>query len=268
VNGSASYVYSALVITGILVTAFVWGKLTRHDRQPDGRLTIVYFCGLFGALLGAKVAFLLAEGPFHVGDWTALLSGRSITGGLLGGYIAVEIGKRYMGYRRTTGDLFAVLVPIALLLGRIGCTLGGCCPGVECVPAWWALVDGNGVARWPAAPAEFAFNAAFLVWVLVAIRRGWVPGNRFHVYLVAYGLFRFGHEFLRDDPRLLGPIGGYHVIALLLVGFGAWRFVARRSDPESTPFSPARPAQMTSEPGRRPRGNHQPVARPILPAED
>lgn len=233
-------VYGVLMIAGILITAYVWGRITGKASHHDGRLTLIYFCGLFGALIGAKLAFLLTEGWFYRHDWVALASGRSITGGLLGGYIAVEIGKRIVKYPRVTGDVFAVVAPIGLMLGRIGCVFAGCCPGVACQPHWWTLVDHGGIARWPAAPVEFLFNGGFLVWALLATRFRWQTGNRFHIYLIAYGLFRFGHEFLRDDQQFMGPVGGYHLIALLIAGFGLWRYLERRqSMVQINPPSPA-----------------------------
>lgn len=226
-----SHVYAALTIVGILLSAFLWGRVIGKGREHDGRLTAVYFCGLFGALVGAKLGFLFAEGLAHRGDWVALASGRSITGALLGGYAAVEIGKKIIGYTRVTGDAFALIVPVALVIGRVGCLFAGCCPGVACANHWWTTTDHAGVARWPAVPVELAFNVAFTAWALMAARFRWQTGNRFHIYLIAYGLFRFGHEFLRDNQRLVGAIGGYHVIALLLAAFGAWRYVERRRRP-------------------------------------
>jgi len=225
-----SHVYALLTIVGILLTAFIWGRIIGkggEGREHDGRLTVVYFCGLFGALVGAKIGFLLAEGFAYRTDWVALVTGRSITGALLGGYAAVEIGKKIIGYPRVTGDAFAIIVPVALIIGRVGCVFAGCCPGVVCEASWWTIADDQGIARWPAAPVELLFNAMFLAWALLAARFRWQSGNRFHIYLIAYGLFRFGHEFLRDDQRVLGPFGGYHVIALLLVAFGTWRYVER-----------------------------------------
>ena len=79
-----SHVYAALTIVGILLTAYLWGRVIGKGREHDGRLTVVYFCGLFGALVGAKIGFLLAEGFAYRGDWVALVTGRSITGALLG----------------------------------------------------------------------------------------------------------------------------------------------------------------------------------------
>lgn len=222
-------VYGWLVIAGIVITACTWQRITARDGRHDARLTVVYLCGLFGALLGAKLGYLVADGWNHRGDWMALLTGRSITGALLGGYLAVEVAKKALGYRETTGDVFAIIVPIALILGRVGCVFAGCCPGIECAPAWWTLELPVGIARWPAAPVEGIFNAVFLAWALVATRQGWQIGQRFHIYLMAYGLFRFAHEFLRDEPRVAGPFTAYHGIALLVGAFGLVRYLQRRA---------------------------------------
>ena len=225
--GSSVTSYSLLIIAGILTSAALWGRITRRGSRHDGRLTGVYFCGLLGALLGAKLSFLLAEGWHYRHDGLALLSGRSVTGALLGGYLGVELGKRWLRYPGTTGDAFAIVAPVGLLLGRVGCLLQGCCPGIECTPHWWSVTDVSGATRWPAAWVELGFNVVFLIWAVLAARRSWATGNRFHVYLVAYGVFRFAHEVLRADQRLLGPLTGYHLLALLLVGFGAWRYHGR-----------------------------------------
>jgi len=64
-----------------------------------------------------------------------------------------------------------------------------------------------------------------------------LPGQHFHIYLMAYGVFRFGHEYLRDTPRILGGMSGYQVAAagcfiLGLVGFVRRRGALARRMPE------------------------------------
>jgi phosphatidylglycerol---prolipoprotein diacylglyceryl transferase len=74
-------------------------------------------------------------------------------------------------------------------------------------------------------PVEIAFNLSFLlVLVLILQPRQLLLRQRFHLYLIAYGLFRLGHETVRDTPRILGPWSGYQLLALALVGFGIERF--------------------------------------------
>ena len=79
----------------------------------------------------------------------------------------------------------------------------------------------------PAPLAEMAFNLAFLAWAIAAWRLGWQRGQRFNVYLMAYGAFRFAHEFVRDDARWVGPFGGYHLVSLAILATGAWMYRAR-----------------------------------------
>ncbi len=220
--------YSVLMITGIVLGAWLWGRITGQQERRDPRLTIIYISALVGAIVGTKLAFLLAEGWHYRENGIALLTGRSITGGLLGGYAAVEIAKCHTGYRRATGDGFALIVPTGLILGRVGCWIQGCCQGSPCANHWWSLNDSVGASRWPIVPLEIGFNAAFLIWALAARRLGWLRGNQFHVYLVVYGAFRFFEEFARDTARIdETPFSGYQVIALAIIGFGMERFVRR-----------------------------------------
>jgi phosphatidylglycerol:prolipoprotein diacylglycerol transferase len=75
---------------------------------------------------------------------------------------------------------------------------------------------------------EFLFNALILA-VLLLFRWGRIaPGQLFHIYLMAYGFFRFFHEFLRDTPHIVGPFSGYQFAAAGVAMLGAAGFVRRR----------------------------------------
>lgn len=219
-----------LAIVGSLV---FWTRLVRQDS----RLTVIFVAALAGAFLGAKLVYFAAEGWRHWGRenfWAHLAAGKTILGGLLGGYCSVELAKRLTGYRGVTGDWFATIVPLATALGRLGCISHGCCLGRECAAGWWAVRDAAGVLRWPAAHVELAFNLAAAGILFCLRRRGVLPGQHFHLYLVAYGAFRFAHEFARATPAVLGPISGYQMAALALVALGAIRFW-QRNQPHSGP---------------------------------
>ena len=223
-----STAYGWLMLAGIFVSIFMWSRLARRDE----RLVLVYIAALASAFLGAKLVYLAAEGWLHWHDenrWMILATGKSITGALLGGYAGVEIAKRLLAYRGATGDWFAVIVPVAIMLGRVGCVLHGCCLGRVCEASWFTMNDAAGIARWPAAEVEFIFNALMLVIVLIFRWRKVLPGQHFHIYLMAYGSFRFAHEFLRETPQIVGPISGYQIAALGVAALGLWGFVRRRN---------------------------------------
>jgi phosphatidylglycerol:prolipoprotein diacylglycerol transferase len=220
--------YTWLLLAGIVISFLFWRRRGRQDK----RLLFIYGAALVGAFFGAKLIYLLAEGWLHFGApdmWPQLAAGKSILGALLGGYAFVELAKQHVGYRRATGDDFALIAPISIGLGRIGCLLHGCCLGVVCRPDWYALPDAEGVPRWPAVPVELAFNVAVFVLFLFLRHRKILPGQHFHLYLIGYGVFRFAHEFARATPRIVGAFSGYHFAAIGVVLLGIVGFTHRRN---------------------------------------
>jgi len=237
-------VYPMLAIFGMLLTSILWGRLImRPGFDSDRRLPAIYLSGLIGALLGAKIVYMLAEGwtlwPMYTEDpaivWQEWFTGKTVTGALFGGYLSVELAKKLLNYPRATGDLFAVLAPIGLGLGRVGCWAQGCCLGITQNAGWWTITDTHGAHRWPSVQIELLFNVSLFAFALVCWRRRMFEGQLFHIYLIAYGLFRFGHEFARATPNILGPISGYQIAALCILALGALRYRQRSRE---NPMSP------------------------------
>jgi phosphatidylglycerol:prolipoprotein diacylglycerol transferase len=230
--------YSWLMLAGIGVSVVFWLRLARRDE----RLLVIYFSALVSAFLGAKLVYLAAEGWMFWNDpqrWMIWATGKTILGALLGGYAGVEITKKLIGYTAPTGDWFALIAPIGITLGRVGCLLHGCCLGRQCTPSWWTIKDAHGVVRWPAVPVEIACNLVAILVFVVLRRRRLLPGQHFHVYLIGYGLFRFGHEFLRATPRVGDGISGYQIAAIAVAVVGIVGFVRRRNAQRSSPGVPA-----------------------------
>lgn len=214
---------------GIVVSAAWWFVKGRHDPA----LLMVYLGALGGAFIGAKLAYIFAEIWFdwsRKGFWMRMATGKSILGGLLGGYAGVEWMKRAVGHERSTGDAFAVILPVGLLLGRIGCWLHGCCPGRPMAGGFFQqLHDRAGTPRWPAVPVEIGFLIGMFVLILVLHHQGRCRDRLFFLFLAAYGAFRFAHEWLRDTPKWLGVFSGYQVIALAMAVIGAVMFARRKA---------------------------------------
>lgn len=216
------------MLAGIGVSIFLWRRMARKDE----RLLLIYIGGLCGAFLGAKIVYILAEGWLHFGAddmWLQLATGKTIVGALLGGYAGVELCKMLTNYNSATGDWFAVIAPIGIIFGRFGCLMHGCCLGNVCEPAWYSLKDAAGIDRWPSVPVEIVFNVTFLALLLIVLRpRRILSGQHFHLYLIAYGIFRFAHEAVRATPKILGPLSGYQIACFAMVVLGVVRFRQRR----------------------------------------
>jgi len=226
--------YGWFMLAGIVLSIVFWSRLARRDD----RLLAIYVAALVGAFLGAKAVYFLAEGYLHLGApdlWLQLATGKSILGGLLGGYLAVEAAKRLVGYSGITGDWFATIAPAGIILGRFGCWFHGCCQGRVWQPSWFTVTDATGAARWPSVPVEILFNIVMVAFLFRLRRANRLPGQHFHIYLIAYGAFRFLHEFLREEPRVLGPVTGYQIAALVVAALGVVGYANRGKQPGTAP---------------------------------
>ena len=208
--------YAWTMSAGILIGALFWYR--RAKGNPD--LLIIYIGALCGAFIGAKLAYLAAEGWMDIGKpnlWLRWATGKSVLGGLLGGYAGVEWTKHLVAHRQSTGDAFALIMPVGLFLGRLGCLMHGCCQGRP---------DASGL-RWPAPQVEAGFQVVMLIVILVFYRRGLLRDRLFFLYLLSYGLFRFAHEFMRDTPKIWLGLSGYQGISLAMALLGFFMLLRR-----------------------------------------
>lgn len=188
-----------------------------------------------GAMLGAKLPFVLA-------DWQGLLSGaawfdngKTLLFGLVGGYAGVEVAKWSLQIRVKTGDSFAVPVAAAVGVGRLACFFGGCCYGTP-TSLPWGMNFGDAVARHPTQLYEAAFHLSAAAVLAQLQRRRLFAGQLIKLYILAYLVYRFLSEFIRPEPVLAGGLTGYQWSALALapVFVALWwqdarRFAADRS---------------------------------------
>lgn len=223
--------YSVMVVLGLVVMMVFRpaGHYGSDERRQYWRLQGIT---LVAALIGAKFAVLAGDArwplvPFD--DWTTLLlSGRSIVGALLFGFIAAEAAKPLLRYRLPPNDRFALLLPFSIGTGRLGCWLAGCCVGIESHgPLAVAGVDG--VPRIPAPLIEMAFHMGAGVALVVLFRRQRLRGRLFALYLVAYGAFRIVSEYWRITPKDFGGWSAYQWLALAMMIAGGIALYARRS---------------------------------------
>lgn len=210
------------MLIGIVGSAIFW----IYRSKNDSLIPIIYLAALTCAFVGAKLVYLFSEGwliPEQENRLLHWLTGKSVTGALLGGFIGVEGAKKVLGYQKATGDGFAAVLPLTLIVGRLGCLHHGCCQGIPC--------ELGSLNRWPSVPVEIAFNLlAFLIFFNFR-RFRFLPNQHFHLYLISYGLFRFAHEFLRATPKPFLALSGYQIVALLLAITGLCAFLKRKAKP-------------------------------------
>src|SRR5580698_3003426 len=146
---------------------FRWMRRQSGDIVAEPQRWTVLAAAAVGALLGSRMLGLAEQWPTVQQAWRSgrmmelLLSpgGKTIVGGLLGGWLAVELVKKLMDIRRRTGDLFVIPLCIGIAVGRIGCLLAGLADDTYGKPTSlpWAVNFGDGVGRHPTQLYEILF---------------------------------------------------------------------------------------------------------------
>ncbi len=179
-----------------------WRRSRSRDPLGLAQGLWIVVCAILAAAAGAK---LLAWGE----DWAVYrdvilkpegwIGGRTIVGGLLGGWIGVELGKRRAAIRERTGDVYVVPLLVGICLGRIGCFLSGLpdqTHGVATTAAW-GVDFGDGIPRHPTQLYEILVLLLFGA-VLWSLRRRALPaGHRFRTFIGGYLTWRLLVEFIK-----------------------------------------------------------------------
>jgi prolipoprotein diacylglyceryltransferase len=235
-------IHGLFVLLGTSAAVLVFVTEARRRGVMDDRLFAVLLGGLLCGAVAARLAVLgryLQFDPEPSLQGLLLRGGQSVLGGLAGAYFGVHLAKRLVGYRASTGDVFAPGVALGLAIGRVGCLLTEP-PGrptglpwgvvvrepVPGLPAAWV-----GVPLHPSYAYEIAFHAlAFVVLLRLRGRPGMERGDLFKLYLLGYALFRFAVEFARANPVVaLGLTGSQlFLIPSTLLLAGAWLYRRQR----------------------------------------
>lgn len=184
---------------------------------PEERLWIL-IAVCIGALFFSRLIAVM-EHISLVDENTSLFfyySQKTIVGGLLGGLIAVEITKKILGIKYSSGDIMTYPLILGIIIGRVGCFFAGLEDGTygKKTNLPWGVDFGDGILRHPTQIYEIIF-LLFLWLCICALERAKMilifnnkidlkgkefelpNGLKFKIFLFAYLFFRFCIEFMK-----------------------------------------------------------------------
>lgn len=151
-------------------------------------------------------------------------SGLTIYGAVLGAALGVWIYSRFSNLRfGYFADTAAPGVILAQAIGRVGCTINGCCYGAECsLP--WAIVYKHPASLGPIGIAVHPTQVYEIIYMLIVfgillVLKGKLrpDGSLFLVYLSLYSVWRFGIDFIRDGTPFLLGLHQAQVIGIIIL---------------------------------------------------
>ena len=248
--------YVICAATGALMAALLLFYLTRKRPLDPVCVIFAYLSAFIGVFIGSHLLFFIVGLPSFGEKYGGMIhdvgtfidaflnasSGLVFYGGLYGAIIAVYLFCKARNLNiRSYMNAAACAFPMFHGFGRIGCTLDGCCYGIEYhgifaiqyTPAHVNPGISDNLAdfpRFPVQPLEAVLEFAIC---FMLVRLFIKTGDRYPlvpIYLFIYGVVRFFDEFLRGDAvrGLWGPFSTSQWIALASIIGTLIYFITRR----------------------------------------
>ncbi|SIS38734.1 Prolipoprotein diacylglyceryltransferase [Zobellia uliginosa] len=199
---------------------YVFSRKRSTDAiSSNNRLTII-IGAIFGALLLSRLVAFLEEPLVHYQQgWMVLLNNKTIMGGLFGGLLGVELAKRIIGEKQSSGDLFTLPIVLGIIIGRIGCFLAGTKEftyGKE-TSFFMGMDLGDGLSRHPIALYEVLFLIVLFVFLKRIKTRAQAleSGMLFKIFMILYFSFRFFIEFLKPNTFFVLGLSSIQILCLI-----------------------------------------------------
>ncbi|MBU4305688.1 MAG: prolipoprotein diacylglyceryl transferase [Candidatus Omnitrophica bacterium] len=224
------YSYGLMVALGIITAVFLIQRRAAAWGLPAETIVVMIFRVIFCGLIGGRLFYVFLNKDFYFNaplEVFKLYKGGLVFHGsfFLGLLCAVFFIKKHRLPFLKTMDVLALFLPLAHAFGRMGCFLNGCCYGRVTDLPWGVVFPG---AVFPVHPVQlyavFFLISIFSVLVLIGKRKQF-DGQIISVYLILYGVVRFGLEFFRgDNPKLMFGLSLFQYISVIIFLSGVFLY--------------------------------------------
>lgn len=197
-----------LVISFIVALFLVKREAKKHNISPVLIENLAFWL-MVGVIIGGRLLYVL----FHLNEFRDIISifeiwngGMMFFGGFIGAFIA---GVIYVKKQNLSISLLSDIISPSIALGefftRIGCFLNGCCFGTPTELPWGihfpngSFADRAGLdcAIHPTQLYSSLFGLLLFFLLQRMLHRPHSRGSIFAYFLIFYGGFRFGVDFVR-----------------------------------------------------------------------
>lgn len=218
--------YGVMIALGVLMLVlWMLREVRRGAKLSYDTIITVALVSIPSAIIISRLLYVI-DRWVYVGDpgpiwgFEGLTIWGAVLGATLGIWIYSKLSRFPFGYFM---DLVALPTVLAQALGRVGCTINGCCYGLPTSLPWGIVYTDPesyaplGVAVHPTQLYEIVF-LLIVFGVLFALRKRFQPdGSLFLIYLSVYSLWRLGIDFIRDGTPFLFGLHQAQVIGIVVL---------------------------------------------------
>lgn len=208
------HMYGIMVAIGFASAYLIADYRAKKRGLSSDIIFGILWCAMAGGLIGSRLLYYIVSIKDIIDDVSVIWDFThgfvvygGIIGGVLAGYIYCRVKKvKFFDYF----DLVMPEVALAQGFGRIGCFFAGCCYGRETDSAIGIVFKNssyapNGVKLIPTQLISSAGDFLIALILFTYAKKKRPEGAVGALYMILYGIGRFGVEFLRNDYR--GSIG-------------------------------------------------------------
>jgi phosphatidylglycerol:prolipoprotein diacylglycerol transferase len=219
--------YGVMVALAV-ITVVGWAlyAVKKDPRLTGDMILNAAIIGIPFGIIGARLLHVIDNWSAYSHDLGRIFGGDglAIYGAVLGAALGVWIYSRFK--KIPYGHIVDVLAPGIILsqaVGRVGCTLNGCCYGVETHLPWAITYTSQdslgpqGIFVHPTQIYEIIFNLIVFGILLLLRKRLRPDGSLFMVYLTLYSIWRIAVDFIREGTPFLFGLHEAQIISIVIL---------------------------------------------------
>jgi len=236
--------YGALVALAFLSALWMASRFAKQQGLNSEKVVnLGVYCALMG-MLGAKILMIALDPEYRKNPMEIFSLATLQSAGIFFGGFALALVFAYFYMKKqdmpvlSTSDIFAPGLALGHGIGRLGCFAAGCCWGKPTHLPWAVTFTSQdtttgvplGIPLHPTQLYEAFAEGLICLILLTVLKRAHKDGAVIGLYLVLYGLVRFGVEFLRmhdSSNPLGGPFTLEQWISLVAAAAGAYLLVRK-----------------------------------------
>ena len=202
-------------------TYFLYLRKKQGDIIESTNRTWILIGAIFGALAGSRLIGSL-ERPNellhakNIGEY--IYNNKTVLGGFFGGLLGVELIKKIVGEKHSSGDLFTYPMILALIIGRIGCFSMGVYEETYGTPTklFTGIDLGDGLMRHPVSLYEIFFLVLLWIGLLIVEKKiVLAEGGRFKLFMIGYISYRFLVDFIKPSYPIIFGLSTIQLTAVI-----------------------------------------------------